>query len=214
LAGSAREKHGAMYENLTDEELMARFQKGEMRAFEALLFRHRRGIYHFIFRFTGNPATTEDLLQDVFLRLVHSAAGFERRSRFTTWLYTIARNLCIDHLRKKKHRNAASLDQPIQHGDESESTLMQRIGSNDPPTDRLAHEHRLRQTLIQAIGSLSEEQREVFLMREEAGLPFDQIAKIVKAPVNTVKSRMRYALHNLKANLEAQGIEPWGGSDG
>ena len=79
-----------MWETLTDEALMARFQQGEVLAFEVLLQRHRRGVYHFIYRFTGNPDLAEDLLQDVFVRLVHSAASFERRSRFTTWLYTIA----------------------------------------------------------------------------------------------------------------------------
>jgi RNA polymerase sigma-70 factor (ECF subfamily) len=203
-----------MLQTLTDEELMARYQQGDVGAFEVLLGRHRRSVYHFIYRFTGNKDLAEDLLQDVFIRLVQSAATFERRSRLTTWLYTIARNLCIDFLRKKKHRNAASLDQPIGHHEDSEMTLLQQIDSGDPGPDRKAHEHRLRSHLIRAISSLSEEQREVFLMREEGGLPFEEIARIVAAPLNTVKSRMRYALQNLRANLEAQGVEPWGNSGG
>ena len=84
---------------------------------------------------------------------------------------------------------------------------MDKIGSNHIPTDQQAHSHRLREHLSTAIAALSPEQREVFIMREEAGLPFEEIAKIIKAPLNTVKSRMRYALQNLRNNLKAQGVE-------
>lgn len=205
----ARAAHsaGAMLEKLTDEKLMARFQKGEIRAFEALLTRHRRGVFNFVLRFVGNRDLAEDLVQDIFLRLVAAAQSFERRSKFTTWLYTIARNLCIDHHRKKQHRREASLDQPLNPGGESEATLMDRLPSNTPAPDRQANNHRIRDQIRDALEKLSDEQREVFLMREEAGLPFDEIARIVGAPVNTVKSRMRYALQNLRASLEAQGVE-------
>ncbi len=196
-----------MLEKLSDEKLMARFQKGQLGAFEILLERHRRGIFYFILRFAYNRDTAEDLVQDVFLRVVAKKATFQRRSKFTTWLYTIARNLSIDHLRKMRHRNAASLDQPRKPGSESEVTLMDQIGTIEAPTDQKAHERRLRDHIARAIGSLSPEQREVFLMREENGLPFDEIAEIVKAPLNTVKSRMRYALQHLKSDLQAQGVE-------
>jgi len=196
-----------MLEKLTDEKLMARFQKGEIQAFEALFARHRRGIFNFVLRFVGNRDLAEDLVQDIFLRLVAAAQSFQKRSKFTTWLYTIARNLCIDHYRKKQHRREASLDQPVNPGGESEATLMDRLPSNTPAPDRQADNRRVQDRIREALEKLSDEQREVFLMREEAGLPFDEIARIVDAPVNTVKSRMRYALQNLRASLEAQGVE-------
>jgi RNA polymerase sigma-70 factor (ECF subfamily) len=106
-----------------------------------------------------------------------------------------------------RHRNAASLDQPLKPGSEAEVTLMDKVGTKHAPPDEQAHSHRLRGHIAKAISCLSPEQREVFLMREESGLPFEEIAAIVKAPLNTVKSRMRYALQNLKANLQAQGVE-------
>ena len=196
-----------MLEKLTDEKLMARFQKGEIQAFEVLLARHRRGVFNFVLRFVGNRDLAEDLVQDIFLRLVAAAQSFQKRSKFTTWLYTIARNLCIDHYRKKQHRREASLDQPLNPGGESEATLMDRLPSNAPAPDRQATNLRIRDQIREALEKLSDEQREVFLMREESGLPFDEIARIVGAPVNTVKSRMRYALQNLRASLEAQGVE-------
>jgi RNA polymerase sigma-70 factor (ECF subfamily) len=197
-----------MLEHLTDEELMGRFQTGDMRAFELLLARHQRGVFGFILRFAHNRATAEELLQDVFLRVVDKAQGFEQRSRFSTWLYTIARNLCIDHLRKMQHRKTSSLDQALGSDPEGGMTLMDRVGDEAPGPDQAAHSRRLRGHIQQAIGQLSPEQREVFLLREEAGLQFDEIARIVEAPINTVKSRMRYALQNLKGSLEAMGVEP------
>ncbi|MBN2498534.1 MAG: RNA polymerase sigma factor [Deltaproteobacteria bacterium] len=186
---------------------MERYQRGDVQAFEALLVRHRRGVFNFVLRFCADRHTAEELHQDVFMRVVQSAEGFKQRSRFTTWLYTIARNLCIDHLRKQKHRRTASLDQPIRDG-ETEQTLMDRMASSEASPDREADVARIRSCISAAVAELAEEQREVFLMREEAGLPFDEIARIVDAPVNTVKSRMRYALQNLRARLEAAGIEP------
>jgi RNA polymerase sigma-70 factor (ECF subfamily) len=199
---------GAMFERLLDEELMARFLAGELPAFEVLLVRHRRGIYQFIYRFVGNPAQAEDLMQDVFTRLFTAAGSFERRSRFTTWIYTIARNVCIDFLRKRKHRNTVSLDQPKNSGDEPTSNLLERLKCDDRDPEDETHGRELRAVILRALEAISLEQREVFLLREEAGLPFEEIARIVDAPLNTVKSRMRYALQNLRAGLSAQGVEP------
>jgi RNA polymerase sigma-70 factor (ECF subfamily) len=199
-----------MLEKLSDEELMARFLAGELPAFEVLLVRHRRGIYQFIYRFVGSPAQAEDIMQDVFTRLFTAADSFERRSRLTTWIYTIARNLCIDFLRKQKHRVAASLDQPTHPGDESAGTLVEHLRGDAHDPEHEAHEGELRTVILRALESISPEQREVFLLREEAALPFEEIARIVDAPVNTVKSRMRYALQNLRANLAAWGIDPDG----
>jgi RNA polymerase sigma-70 factor (ECF subfamily) len=195
-------------EKLSDEKLMARYQKGDLRAFNLLLQRHRRGIFNFVLRFTANHSVAEDLVQDVFLRVVKSAGSFQQRSKFTTWLYTIARNICIDHLRKMRHRKHPSLDQPIKSSEKEGLRLMDKIDNKAQATDERAHNQRIRKNIVDAIESLNDEQREVFLMREESGLPFDEIAKIVGAPLNTVKSRMRYALQNLRANLLEQGVEP------
>lgn len=187
---------------------MLKFLAGEIPAFEVLLIRHKRGIYQFIYRFVGNPAQAEDLMQDVFTRLFAAAGSFERRSRFTTWTYTIARNACIDFLRKHKHRNAASLDQPRNPGDDQSSNLHECLSSDGLNPEDQTHDRELRSVILRALESISPEQREVFLLREEAGLPFEEIARVVDAPLNTVKSRMRYALQNLRANLSAHGVEP------
>ena len=191
-----------MLHDEADEALMVHYQRGEVRAFEILLERHRKPVFNFILRFVGSRELAEDLLQETFLRVIKGAANYQRKAKFTTWLYTIARNLCVDQSRRKKHRKAASLDSPIGKGDENSGTLLDVVAGDEMPSDRKAVSRQLHETLHNAIGSLSDEQREVFLMREFLDMPFKQIADVVGVPENTVKSRMRYALEKLRLELE------------
>jgi RNA polymerase sigma-70 factor (ECF subfamily) len=184
-----------------DEDLMVQYQKGEVRAFEVLLTRHRKPVYNFVLRFVGERETAEDLLQDVFMRVIKGAEAYKRQAKFTTWLYTIARNLCVDQTRRRKHRKHASLDAPMDTSEES-GTLMDVIPSNEMASDRKSLNKQLHQQMQAAIAALSEEQREVFLMREFLDMPFRQIADVVGVPENTVKSRMRYALEKLRLELD------------
>jgi RNA polymerase sigma-70 factor (ECF subfamily) len=183
----------------TDEALMQRFQQGDGQAFKVLLERHRRGVFNFVLRHVGDSSAAEDLLQDTFLRVVQGAHRYKLESKFTTWLYTIARNLCVDRARKMKFRRHRSLDQPV--GSDDESPLGDRIADSGAPTDRQAIGTELQVKLEQAIATLREDQREVFVMREYSNLPFKEIAEIIGVPENTVKSRMRYALEHLRRAL-------------
>jgi RNA polymerase sigma-70 factor (ECF subfamily) len=182
-----------------NESLMLRFRGGDVRAFELLLGRHQRPIYEFVLRSVGphNTALAEDLTQETFLRVVKQASTYEQRAKFTTWLYTLARNLCIDHSRRMVHRKARSLDQPDDEG----QTLLERTADTGPPTDRKVIGQQLQGRLQEAIDALPDDQREVFLMREQADLSFKEIADIVGISENTVKSRMRYALEKLRGQL-------------
>ncbi|MDW8281168.1 MAG: RNA polymerase sigma factor [Myxococcales bacterium] len=186
----------------TDETLMLRYRDGDIRAFEQLLLRHRRAVYLFILRFVGmgNAALAEDLTQETFLRVVKHARSYEQQARFVTWLYTMARNLCVDALRRAKHRQAQSLDAPMHQ--QERGALLDRIADGSPALDRRVITQELQQRLQQAIASLPEDQREVFLMREVANLQFKDIAAIIGISENTVKSRMRYALEKLREALD------------
>ena len=190
-----------MLSDQADEDLMVLYQQGEVRAFELLLGRHRKSVYNFILRFVGDKETAEDLLQETFMRVIKGADAYKRQAKFTTWLYTIARNLCVDQTRRRKHRRHASLDAPMDTSDDSGS-LMDVIASNEMASDRKSVNKELFATMQRAIAGLSEEQREVFLMREFLDLPFKQIADVVGVPENTVKSRMRYALEKLRLELD------------
>jgi RNA polymerase sigma-70 factor (ECF subfamily) len=187
---------------------MARFQVGDARAFEVLVRRHRTPVFSFLVRLVGERTRAEDLLQETFLRVVRAAPGWEERARFSTWLYGIARNLAIDESRRAAFRRAEPLDRPAP----GEDPPIARVASDDPPPDRAAESALLRPRLEAALASLPAEQREVFLLREQAGLPFREIAEVTGTPENTVKSRMRYALEGLRAALASMGIV--GGEDG
>jgi len=189
-------------EHLADEELMAAYQQGDTRAFEMLLKRHRRPVFNFLYRQVGDGNLAEDLLQDVFLRVIRSAARYSPRAKFTTWLYTIARNLCVDNARRAKHRRHASLDATLGKDPDGKQTLLDKVPHGGPAVDRQAMGGELRQHLQEAIASLGDDQREVFLMREQLNLPFKEIAEIIGCPENTVKSRMRYALEHLRRCLD------------
>lgn len=190
-----------------DAALMRAFQRGDTRAFEQLLAKHRKAVFNFCLKMLGDRAQAEDALQEVFLRIVRARAEWAHTAKVTTWMYTIARNHCLDGLRRASHRKTASLDQPFHEGEEQGATLGERIPDTEGlAPDRAAESRRLRAKLVAAIASLSEEQREVFVMREYAGMPFKEIAAVVGVSENTVKSRMRYALEKLKAYLAQAGI--------
>jgi RNA polymerase sigma-70 factor (ECF subfamily) len=184
----------------SDESLMLRYRDGDVRAFELLVTRHRKPVFNFILRFVRDTAQAEDVTQETFLRLVKGADAYERQAKFTTWLYTIARNLCVDASRRGKHRKAASLDAPI--GDDDGASLLDLVPDGGAAVDRQAQSRELGVRLKQALESLPDEQREIFLLREVADLQFNEIANVVGCPENTVKSRMRYALEKLREALE------------
>jgi RNA polymerase sigma-70 factor (ECF subfamily) len=170
-------------------------------------------VFNFLFRSVGVAARAEELLQDVFMRVIRSKDRYERSAKFSTWLYTIARNLCVDESRRARFRRHASLDAPRRgSGDESSGeALGARVSSQDPPTDELAEAPRVRARLAAAVDRLPEEQRQVFLMRQVGGLSFREIGEAVGAPENTVKSRMRYALEKLREELAD--LDPFAGAD-
>jgi RNA polymerase sigma-70 factor (ECF subfamily) len=187
--------------SLTDEELLRRYHEGEVQAFGVLLERYRRPVYNFILRSVRDRERAEDLLQDVFLRVVQRSGDFKGESKFSTWLYTIARNLCIDTSRKMVFRRHRSLDAPVRSSEGDGTALVERVASEKPAVDRDAIAQELQARIAEAVEELPEEQREVFLMRQVQNLPFKEIAEIVGVPENTVKSRMRYALERLQAAL-------------
>src|SRR6478672_12912503 len=100
---------------------MLAFRSGNARAFETLVRRHRGPVFNFILRYTGQRARAEDLLQETWLKVVRSAGEYEPRARFTTWVYTIARNLCVDSARKETYRQTDSLDAPARDADDGRS---------------------------------------------------------------------------------------------
>jgi RNA polymerase sigma-70 factor (ECF subfamily) len=198
-AGSA----GSVQDTRTDEALMVGFRDGEGRAFDVLVLRHRRGLFNFLLRSVQNRSRAEEMLQEVFLRVVRSKERYEQTAKFTTWVYTIARNLCVDESRRAKFRRTVSLDAPRRGADGDDGPgMLESVAADQVATDDAAAAPQLRGRIAKAIELLPDDQREVFLMRQVSGLSFKEIGEIVGAPENTVKSRMRYALDKLRTELK------------
>jgi RNA polymerase sigma-70 factor (ECF subfamily) len=183
-----------------DETLMLRYQQGDRTAFAVLVRRHQQPLFNFALRQVRVPQVAEDVVQETFVRVVQNAADFKHEARFTTWVYTITRNLCIDQLRKRALRKHPSLDES--RGEEGDGpTLGEQTADPRASVEREATGSELKERIARAVDKLPDEQREVFLMRELANLPFKEIAEITGVPENTVKSRMRYALERLQEAL-------------
>jgi len=183
---------------------MMAYQVGDVAAFEELMVRYERPLWGYVRRFVRDGAVAEDLLQEVFLRVVRAADGWRQDAKVAPWIYTVARNLCTDHARRAATRRARSLDAPARpSGDEDSSPklLLDRVDAKIPGSEREALSRELREHLDRAIDELPRDQREVFILREMMDLPFSEIAASVGAPEGTVKSRMSLALQKLREAL-------------
>lgn len=194
----------------SDEELIGAYKNGKVEAFRVLVERHERPVYRFCLRSLGNPEAAADATQEVFLRVVRNAPRWEQKAKFTTWLYTIARNYCIDEARKGRFRKTESLNEPAHRDSDGSEERQDRVAAETPSSDLVLEQRRTRAVIDETVATLPEEQREVFCLREYSGLSFKEIADAVGANENTVKSRMRYALTALRKALEAAGCVPRG----
>jgi RNA polymerase sigma-70 factor (ECF subfamily) len=187
---------------MSDEALMAAYQKGDLGAFAELVSRHEKRLWNFLRRFVRERTAAEDLLQEVFVRMIKSAPEWQPTAKVSTWLYTIARNLCTDHARRQVHRDALSLDAGSRDADEGPRPLMDRIAAPVLGAETQVIGREIGARIDEAVAALPVDQREVFLMREVMDMPFAEIAAAVGSSEPTVKSRMRYALERLRRALE------------
>lgn len=188
----------------TDNELFAKYLAGDPESFRELFRRHVRGLMAFAYRMVRHEALAEEIAQEAFTRVVRSPPDLARGTRFSTYLYSVCRNLCIDELRKRKVRRHMPLNGKRPDGEGL--SLGEKIADEGPPTDATAMDHQLRDRIEAAIAQIPEKQREVFVLREFSELSFAEVAQTVGCSENTAKSRMRYALERLRDLL--QDLEP------
>ena len=171
---------------------MDAFAAGEAAAFDRLFERHARAMLTYLVHLTGDRARAEDLLQEVFLRVIRGRTRYRPEGRFRAWLFTIARNLTTDQRRRRAARPEA---EPEEEGEPtSDGTAW-----SDPAA--AAQQRDLEEAVLAALASLPVEQREVFLLRERAGLEYTEIARLTGVASPTLRSRMRTALERLRARL-------------
>jgi RNA polymerase sigma-70 factor, ECF subfamily len=175
-----------------DGDLMLRYARGDLRAFETLYRRHRSALYRYLARHTRNTETANDLFQEVWSKVIVSRERYEPRAQFRTFLYRIAHNCFIDYCRRSSIRNESSGTE-----DGWESALP---GSEQDRPDTRAEQAQITARYRAALSALPAEQRDVFLLYE-SGLSLDEIATISAVGMETAKSRLRYAVAKLRANL-------------
>lgn len=185
-----------------DDALMRAFAAGDARAFEQLFHRHGSSLLTYLAHLTGERAAAEDLLQEVFLRVVRRAREYRPEGRFRAWLHTIAHHALTDQRRRAALRPATS-DAMDTHDDEELAPELATPAHGDDPLLRV-HARELGARIEAALARLPAAQREVFLLRERAGLELAEIARATDANLATVKSRLRYALAGLRRILSAE----------
>src|SRR5450631_2005742 len=182
---------------------VVRLRRGDLNALSELITRYQNRLYRYLLRIVRQPAEAEDLFQQTWLRVVEKIRSFDASRNFDAWLFTLARNLAIDHLRRIRPQ---SLDEPL--GDETsgtsgESAATRLVSHETPALDRVLARERTNR-LADAMESLPVIQREVLTLRFEEEMKLEEIAEILGAPLSTVKTRLRRALDRLRENLESR----------
>ncbi|MDX1434106.1 MAG: RNA polymerase sigma factor, partial [Gammaproteobacteria bacterium] len=180
-------------DGLSDEALMLKYRDGDAHAFDVLYERHKGPLFRYCLRHCSERTTAEETYQDVWMRVIGARARYEPSAKFSTWLYRIARNRVIDLYRSDNPGQRVSLD------DESSSIEPRAADTTDPA--RQVDSERIAARLDASIAELPAEQRDAFLLHEEAGLALEDIARVAGVGRETAKSRLRYALKKLRAAL-------------
>ncbi len=186
---------------MTEQELVQCAQSGDQGAFGRLVEANQGKIYSLCYRMTGNPDDAADLTQEAFLNAWRGLAKFGGQSAFSTWLYRLASNACIDFLRREKRRLALSMTMEEDGEEDYQADLPDERWSPERELERKeAH-----QALQEGLAALSPEHREVLLLRETQGLSYQEIAQALELEEGTVKSRIARARMALKDYLQKDG---------
>ena len=184
--------------NCTDEDLLARFRKGQAEAFGVLVGRYERELYGYLRRYLGDADLAEDVFQNTFLQLVVKIGQYEPGRPVRPWLYTIATNQAIDALRRHGRHQALSLDRHREESANGEAhSLMESLPSDAPGPSDHAEGLELNERVRASVDQLPEFLRQVLILAYYQGLKYREIADILGIPVGTVKSRLHAALVKL-----------------
>ena len=184
--------------DLNEKDLIRKAKQGDMLAFEELILKHEKIVYNVALRMMNHSEDARDISQEVFLKAYRSLSNFDERSAFSTWLYRITHNTCIDEMRKRKGKQTYSLEEEL----ESEDGAMQRqvADESDTPEESLLREEQ-KSEILQALDTLSEEHKAAIILRDVKGLAYEEIAEILELSLGTVKSRINRARNQLKNEI-------------
>lgn len=187
---------------MTEQELVERAKKGDESAFEVLVTDNEKRIYNLCRRLTGNPEDAAELTQEAFLNAWRGLGRFQGESSFSTWLYRLASNACIDFLRKEKRRQ--NLSMTVSLDDEEEARQVELPDERYTP-ERELERTEVRQAVAAGLERLTPEHRQVLVMREINGLSYAEIGAVLGLEEGTVKSRIARARNALRKVLTERG---------
>ena len=185
---------------MPEEQLIRRAQQGDNSAFEQLLLLHQKKVYNLCLRMSANPDDALDLSQEAFIKAWRSIGQYQFEASFSTWLFRLTSNVCIDFLRRKKRRQETSLTESYDDSDEGEEFS---LPDTAPLPEEQAITNETKIALAQAMERLGPEHREILQLRVVEDLPYEQIAEILDIRVGTVKSRLARARLALRKILKA-----------
>jgi RNA polymerase sigma-70 factor (ECF subfamily) len=179
-----------------DAQLMLRVREGDDTSFALLLERHRGPVVHFMYRMVQNQAVSEELAQEVFLRVFRSRETYEPTAKFTTWLFRIATHVALNSIRdRKKEKGHESLDEEMLDG------MERQVADRQPTVEQdMVHEVKLRE-VRQAIEDLPAKQRAAVMMHKYEGLDYAQIAGVLSCSESAIKSLLFRAYESLRGRL-------------
>ncbi|GHC02554.1 RNA polymerase sigma factor [Cerasicoccus arenae] len=182
-----------------DALLVKRVQSGEMAAFDQLIVKYRERLFSVVYNLTSNRDDANDLTQEAFIRAFRSISKFKGNSSFFTWLYRIAVNTTITHLKRNRKRRFFSFEQMDEEG--SSNVKLESLASR-AKTDKPTYMRELQEKLNDALQKLSVKHRTVVVLYEIEGLSHQEIAEITKTSEGTVRSRLHYAKQQLRETLK------------
>ena len=183
----------------SDEDLMTRVAEGDENAFEALVLRHQTYVLNFIYRFIGDRTQAKDLSQEVFLRVWQAAKGYEAKAKFTTWVYRIASNLCLNELKSARRRRWFRF---FQSAEEDGQTIEENFSDDSPSAEDLLLAKEKSFQITNALHSLPENQRMAIILKRYDDLSYEEIARIMDSSVSAVESLLVRAKGALQKKLK------------
>jgi RNA polymerase sigma-70 factor (ECF subfamily) len=185
-----------------DGELMLRVKRGDRAAFEILVDKYKQPIINLVYRTLQDLTEAEDLAQNVFVQVYRSAGRYEKTARFSTWIYTIARNLCLNEIRRRSRHPADSLDAAQAHAEANDQPARQFVDVKTRAAPDQVIERELVQKVEEALAELPEKQRTAILLFREEDMPYEEIAHVLKCSLSATKSLIHRGRETLKQRLK------------
>jgi RNA polymerase sigma-70 factor (ECF subfamily) len=188
--------------NSTNErELVEQAKHGDIEAFEQLIIGCEKKVFNIAYRMIGNYDDANELAQEVFLKAFKSIKNFKGDSLFSTWIYKVTANVCLDEIRRRKNKVVISLDQDIEL---KEGEVKRQIPDTAPTPEMEAETNEIKNAVNESIQQLPDDYKSMIILRDIQGFSYDEISKIVNCPEGTVKSRINRARQALKKILQGK----------